>query len=384
MRKNSRKRILIVVEGFFPPAVRVAGIRLVYEFVKQLSARYEIHVLTSVASWTQDIGSWEKELQGKWGVRLHTVHFRHLYFSPGRMVFSRLLLLVRAWRLARHFDYDIIQEFSSAPLLTYGSWLLRKLTGVRVYHCIATFNRSPLAGFGIHRLAPIDGTVFTSREFFEGFSANRNVSYRPLGVDVKNLGNWSQRHTALLEYHHQKEVIYLGPLESRKGIFVLGAVIKKMPAVNFKIYTYGAGGVDAKHRENRRRLGNILSGCENFQIFEGAFLPADVISSADFLLLPQTNLHGTIMPPLTLLEAMYLKRICLVSNVPGIREVVADGVDGFLFQSGDSMDLQRVLPRALALGHEEKKRIGEKARRKVSKDYNLENFVRSSISEYER
>ena len=357
--------------------------RLIFEFVKELSGQYEVHVLTSIASWAKDVASWEEDLGENWGVRLHTVSFKHLYFSPLRMVFSRLLLLGKALLLFRRFDYDVVQEFSSAPLLTYGSWIIKKLTGAKVFHCILGFNQSPLAGFGVKKVAKLDGVVFTSREFFKDFASNKNVSYRPLGLDVGNLQSWSREHTYMLEYQCRKEVVYLGPIESRKGVFVLVQAIKNMPEIFFKMYTYGMGGVDADHQGNRRLLEDILSGYSNYKIFEGIFSSAEVICKSDFFVMPNVSLHGTMTPPTTLLEAMYLKRVCLVSDVRGMGEVVSDGVDGLLFRKGEASDLQGVLNRAFKLGPEEKRLMGEGAQWKVVNDYNLNNFVKASRGDYE-
>ena len=57
----------------------------------------------------------------------------------------------------------------------------------------------------------------------------------------------------------------------------------------------------------------------------------DIIKDADFFILPSLW-EGL---PISLLEAMYLKKICLVSNVIGNRDVIRNGVNGLICNSAD-------------------------------------------------
>jgi len=62
------------------------------------------------------------------------------------------------------------------------------------------------------------------------------------------------------------------------------------------------------------------------------------------------------------LEAMAMGKVCVVSDLPGMAELVEDGVNGFVFQAGNSFELKHALQRAIECNRAQ---IGEKARETV-------------------
>lgn len=65
--------------------------------------------------------------------------------------------------------------------------------------------------------------------------------------------------------------------------------------------------------------------------------------ASDLVVLPYRRIYQSGV----LLMAMSHARTVVASDLPGMAEVVTDGVDGFLFRRGDSSDLARVIIRAL-------------------------------------
>lgn len=74
-------------------------------------------------------------------------------------------------------------------------------------------------------------------------------------------------------------------------------------------------------------------------------------------------------------EAMASGSVVIVSDLPVLKERIHDGVDGFLFKTGNVDDLERVLVRVLHLTNEERKKIGERARESMVKNFNWEKHV---------
>jgi len=71
-----------------------------------------------------------------------------------------------------------------------------------------------------------------------------------------------------------------------------------------------------------------------------------------------------------LLEAAAMGRPLIATDVPGCREVIKDGVTGFLCRSGDYLDLSDKIELMLKLPYESRRIMGIKGREKIEKEFN--------------
>ena len=71
-----------------------------------------------------------------------------------------------------------------------------------------------------------------------------------------------------------------------------------------------------------------------------------------------------------LLEAAAIGRPIVTTNVPGCREIVEDGVNGFLCDPKDCHDLAKKMTNIVLLPNENLKEMGRKGRRKVELEFN--------------
>ena len=96
--------------------------------------------------------------------------------------------------------------------------------------------------------------------------------------------------------------------------------------------------------------------------------------AADMCVLPT-------MPPesfgIVLIEAMACGTPVIASNLPGVRTVIDDGVDGFLVRAGDISDLARKLDIMLQISPESRQEMGMAGRRKVEARYSWERIASS-------
>lgn len=81
----------------------------------------------------------------------------------------------------------------------------------------------------------------------------------------------------------------------------------------------------------------------------------------------------------------------VVSDIPGLKQRVHEGVDGFIFKSGDVQSLTQSLERALSLSQEERKNMGEYGRKKMIENYSwnthvnkLERIYKEAISKIKK
>ncbi len=94
------------------------------------------------------------------------------------------------------------------------------------------------------------------------------------------------------------------------------------------------------------------------------------IRDADCIVLPSYR-EGT---PKTLLEAAAIGRPIVTTDVPGCREVVENGYNGFLCRVKDSEDLAEKMRRMFLISDEERRELAENGRKKTERQFD-ERFV---------
>ena len=93
------------------------------------------------------------------------------------------------------------------------------------------------------------------------------------------------------------------------------------------------------------------------------------------------DVHCTIHPSYheglsnVLLESAASSRPVIATNVSGCKEVVDDGITGFLVESKSTESLIMGIEKFLCLSYEERKRMGEKGRLKVEREFNRQIVV---------
>ncbi len=85
-----------------------------------------------------------------------------------------------------------------------------------------------------------------------------------------------------------------------------------------------------------------------------------------------------------LLEACATGRPIITTDRPGCKEVVDDGVNGYMISCQDSQKLFEAVERFLFLRWEEKKRMGQEARHKVELFFDRQIVVRKYVEEVEK
>jgi glycosyltransferase involved in cell wall biosynthesis len=90
------------------------------------------------------------------------------------------------------------------------------------------------------------------------------------------------------------------------------------------------------------------------------------IAAADCIVLPSYYGEGV---PRTLLEAAAMGRPIVTTDAVGCREVVEDGVNGFLCRPRDAADLAAKLERMMALSPQARARMGRSGREKMEREF---------------
>lgn len=98
--------------------------------------------------------------------------------------------------------------------------------------------------------------------------------------------------------------------------------------------------------------------------------------------------HCTILPshggegvPNVLLESAAMGRVCIGSRINGTKDVIEDGITGFLFKTGDAKDLEAKIEQFINMSHEEKQAMGVAGRNKVEREFNRRIIVEQYLDE---
>lgn len=357
-------RVLVTVEGLWPPAINMAGMSIIYKLQKELrQLGVDIHVLTAIRSWTAS--NWEKwfvEEEERTGIHFHGVDVSHWDRKPLLpFLVSKKAFFRKVGELHSKYRFDIVHDYSSAPVLIRLTGAYKKRLEVSTLHTLCTYNTGVLGSFrlvgGFDSVDRIICVTEHMRQQLTRFGCPESkVVHLPLGVDVAKFAGKQDagglRSTLGIE-RDRLVVLYVGPLEERKGVFTFAEAAKlalnDCPETVFVIATYGQGGVDRYHNRHKMRLLETIEGYEGaFRLLEGLQDVPLLMAMADVFVLPQTTPHGTLGYPLVLLEALAAKKAIVASDTAGVNELIVDGQNGLLFQPGDSDDLAHKLTAVLA------------------------------------
>jgi L-malate glycosyltransferase len=208
---------------------------------------------------------------------------------------------------------------------------------------------------------------------------NEKLGILKIGLDDNIINDVENRDLSGLKTEMKLDkdktnIIVLGQLYRPKGVHfllkALGEVVKEFP--NFRLYVVGDHILD-EYRDYRSELIDLINRLrlENHVIFTGWRKDAmDILSLMDILVHPSLS-EGF---GRAVLEAMALGKPVIASRVGGLREIIEDGVNGFLVDPGDSSMIANRLS-TLIKDRELMHNMGSAARAKVLKEYLIQDKV---------
>ena len=182
--------------------------------------------------------------------------------------------------------------------------------------------------------------------------------------------------------HDDPVIGIVGNIKDWKGqetVVRATAIIKESwPGV--RCLLVGGFGVDDPHKAHLDRLIEKL-GLRDQVVFTGF-----QSNPADFLNIMDVVVHASILPEpfgMVNLEAMYMKKAVVSTNVGGPTEIFSEGDDGILIQPGSPTALAEKI--TLLLGHSEfRLAMGVKAHESVLRKFTIADSVRQIEQIYER
>ncbi len=208
------------------------------------------------------------------------------------------------------------------------------------------------------------------KEYFEN-KYGKECIYIPNGVNIPKRKLLSGIIKEKYGLNGGDFLLWMGRLTPEKRVDWLIKAFKQIKGrvPNLKLVIAGGTSATDEYVERLKKL----TGNDRRIIFTGYVAgkeKEELFSNALLFILP-SYLEGL---PIVLLEAMSYRVPCLVSDIEPHKEIISGDIDGFLFQSNSFSDFVGKLGELLK-SPEKLKNIGEKARRKVEKEYNWDDVV---------
>lgn len=163
-------------------------------------------------------------------------------------------------------------------------------------------------------------------------------------------------------YEPEDYLVYIGRLSVEKGIKTLVNAFQKVASKNIQLKIVG----DGPERKNLEEWAQTDSRIEFAGYLSGEELRG-VTSKAKAAVIPSEWYENA---PISILEAFAFGKPVIGAEIGGIPEMIDDGVNGFLFESGNVEDLTDKLNKFLDCTKSEIIQMGKAARQKVEDCYN--------------
>lgn len=174
------------------------------------------------------------------------------------------------------------------------------------------------------------------------------VHFVPLGEGVRSSSDTNG---------YQATVVTSGRILKQKNPAFFNEVAKLVPEVKF--VWIGSGDLDKELTAENIEVPGWVKREEAL----------NVISEAHFFIL--TSLWEGL--PLCLLEGMYLKKMCLATNVIGNRDAIVDGVNGFICET--PIEMAEKLRECISGKVDIKEAMAEAAHRDIVENYNVDKMA---------
>lgn len=385
-----RLNVLFLVSGVGP--YNASGTFVIYDLIRNLS-KHNIRATIITPVYKEVSKEWEKWVNSQETDSLKIIsvggpmfikNIESIYHFISQ--FGMLLVLLKEVSKSR---YEVIHEFTSAPLVSLRSIIIGHFVGARIYLTLSTYNSSIFGNVQFLKLFPKVRVIVTIKTLYEnlrsyGFEKDRLslISFGLEGDYHKFSRRLAKRKQGLPE--RNVTVVYTGPISKHKGSFqfldMVDLLHNSFHDVEF-VFIASRDQHFYSYKDLKSEILKRTMGIKNFHFFEGYIDRKILFGFTDILVLPQQDPHGTIMPVITLLDALMFGTSIVATDTPGIKDIVVNGKNGFLYQKDDLGEMvsevrKLILSRRLRKGFECNAVISVK-------DYNIDNILEEYLKIYE-
>lgn len=232
--------------------------------------------------------------------------------------------------------------------------------------------------FAALNLKLYDATLVVSKAVRDKYSKNKKYNkvitlYNGLGLEsFKPL--MSSRNFFRARYQVSNDVIVFGIagfISKRKGQLSLLQVFTDIQKKYHNVHLFIAGSVATEDSVYAEEVFSQINANARYTSYLGKIDDMLSFYNGCDIIINNSNLSGSEPLGTTIYEAMACEKIVIASNTGGSSEIVDDGIDGFLFNAEDNLDLQLKIEHCLN-NYSAMENIKKNARDKVKKRFNLE------------
>lgn len=299
--------------------------------------------------------------------------------SKGINPFNDFMTMVSLWRLYRKIKPDVVLNYTIKPNL-YSTYIA-KLFGIKSIVNVSGLGTLFIKPSLITKLAQQLYKValhFTCKVFFQnhddfnlfiekGLVKKGKCSIIPgSGVDTHAFSP-----IAKTKEDNYFRFILVARMLKDKGIveFAEAFCLLRQKYPHVKAYLLGPIGIENPTAITKQEMHCLVE--EKGVVYLGSSDGvAMILASMDCVVLPSYR-EGT---PKSLLEAAAMEKPIVTTNVAGCKDVVEDGINGFLCKAKSIDSLYAAMEKIVLLSKEERERMGKEGREKILKTFD-ESFV---------
>jgi len=211
------------------------------------------------------------------------------------------------------------------------------------------------------------------------------ISHKEISVIANPYENGNPSFSNLLQ---KGKIVYYGKLSPQKGSFELLEYFKKLWDGGFSNSLNIVGGMDIVYHPTKQTMGEFVRTTYKAYIDKGLLKLHGKISPSQIQKYLK-DAHVVLVPsivdnlPYVVLEAMGLGKIVLASVQGGQKEIITDGVDGFLFDHFIENDFENKLRKILSLDEADINKVQQAAIERVKSGYCPDEIMQQKIAEIE-
>lgn len=182
----------------------------------------------------------------------------------------------------------------------------------------------------------------------------------------------------------RNKIVFYGKLSPQKGVFELFSYFKGLWDRGFPHGVTMIGGTDKVYYPEMKTMGQVITGRYKSYIhkglihFTGKIPPQqrdEYLSTAHVVLVPSIGDNL----PYAAIEAMSTGKVVLASVQGGQREIIRDGVNGFLFDHGEAGSFEEKLLHILSLDEQRLEEVGRQAMKSIASTFNYDEIYHQKM-----